>query len=165
MPRLEDVLRPIVGKPAWQVRRGSGSFLTLEFGEPHLEVREPRIPRGETSVRVRQNFQKRRITVVGHWHFWVQYSEWTVVTQNHESSSEDTDVEKIDSCLSELDGQILLEVVENKKAASCEFKFDLGGTLTIFPSAEFPDHDLWTIHPIGSPVFAYRRTVIVVDSE
>jgi hypothetical protein len=36
-----DAFSKIYGLPAWQVRKGVGSFLTLEFGEPHLQIRAP----------------------------------------------------------------------------------------------------------------------------
>jgi hypothetical protein len=42
-----DQIRSILGKPCWNVKRGHGSFLTLEFGQPHLVVWEPlRVPSG-----------------------------------------------------------------------------------------------------------------------
>jgi hypothetical protein len=37
---FEKVFKGILGKPCWDVKPGHGSFLTMEFGKPHLEVRE-----------------------------------------------------------------------------------------------------------------------------
>lgn len=46
--------RPLYGLPCWNVRPGQGSFLTLEFGTPHLEIIEPREARHTTSPRIRR---------------------------------------------------------------------------------------------------------------
>jgi hypothetical protein len=31
---------PLYGLPSWRVERGVGSFLTLDFGEPHVRIDE-----------------------------------------------------------------------------------------------------------------------------
>lgn len=41
---VEDIFRRCYGLPCWGVTGGGyGTFLTLEFGRPSLEVREPRL--------------------------------------------------------------------------------------------------------------------------
>ncbi|PJI44395.1 MAG: hypothetical protein CTR53_01420 [Ferrovibrio sp.] len=35
---LESVFRPLIGQLVWSVRKGHGTFLTMEFGAPHLDV-------------------------------------------------------------------------------------------------------------------------------
>jgi hypothetical protein len=39
---LADAFDPVRGLPSWDVRRGHGSFLTLEFGPPRLEIDDVR---------------------------------------------------------------------------------------------------------------------------
>ena len=43
MKQFDRSFAKLLGLPCWGVKRGWGSFLTLEFGEPHLEVVEPRL--------------------------------------------------------------------------------------------------------------------------
>lgn len=162
MTSAQDIFRPLIGLPAWQVRRGHGSFLTMEFGEPHLEIRQPRVVVGEVDERVKKNFQRRRVFVLGKWHFWVQYCNWTLVNPNGRVSSDDTDTAKVDKCLGELDGQILIEVCEDINRASCDLKFDLGGVLMHWPSPEFLDDDQWTVHCEDKSVYAYQTNGTVV---
>ena len=163
MPSADEVFRPIIGKWVWQVRRGFGSFLTMEFGEPHLEVRQPRTLSGDdVSDRVKRNFQKRRVSIVGQWHLWVQYCDWSITTTDAKVSNRETDTMKIDSCLEELDGQALVAVVEDAACATCTLRFDLGAVLELSPSLDSDDNDLWTVHYLHKSVFGYRSNGTVV---
>ena len=160
---VEEVFRPIVGKWAWHVRRGFGSFLTMEFGEPRLEVRDPRDLAEDVSDQVRRNFKKRRVTLVGEWHLWVQYCDWAILTPNSGVSNRETDAKKVDQCLEELDGQALVAVDDNAARASCLLHFDLGATLELSPSLDSDDNDLWTVHHLHNTVFGYRSNGTVVS--
>src|SRR5665213_1331063 len=60
-----DAFLPIVGQVAWSVRRGYGTFLTMEFGSPHLIIREPIVASSDASDRVKRNLAKRRVSIVG----------------------------------------------------------------------------------------------------
>jgi hypothetical protein len=42
-PIFHKVFCEIYGKPCWNVKPGYGSFFTLEFGKPHLDVHEPTV--------------------------------------------------------------------------------------------------------------------------
>ncbi len=42
--RVRDSFSPLYGMPCWNAKHGHGSFITFEFGEPHLEIHEPREP-------------------------------------------------------------------------------------------------------------------------
>ena len=42
--QIQDLFKPLLGQFAWNVRGGVGSMLTLEFGAPHIIVREPDRP-------------------------------------------------------------------------------------------------------------------------
>jgi hypothetical protein len=140
----------------------------MEFGEPHLEVRQPRILTGDdVSDRVKRNFQKRRVSLVGQWHLWVQHCDWSITTSNAKVSNRETDAMKVDSCLEVLDGQALVAVDEDAARASCTLRFDLGATLELSPSLESDDNDLWTVHHLHESVFGYRSngTVVVEPAE
>jgi hypothetical protein len=44
----------------------------MEFGAPHLVVREPITPSLDSSDRVKRILRRRRVDVTGDWHFWVE---------------------------------------------------------------------------------------------
>jgi hypothetical protein len=71
MENIKEFFVPFIGDMVWQVRRGYGSFLTMEFGLPHLAVREPIFACPGATARVRRNLERRAVAVVGDCHFWV----------------------------------------------------------------------------------------------
>jgi len=68
---FERMFRGIYGKPCGNVKPGHSSFLTLEFGLPHLEVREPIVARKGASPRVQKVLARRNVFVHGEWHLWI----------------------------------------------------------------------------------------------
>jgi hypothetical protein len=136
---------PFIGQLVWQVRRTHGSFLTLEFGVPHLAVREPIVPRPSTSGKIKRHLQRRHITVTGDWHFWVQYGDWKISTAGGVLTSDHPWGSEFDECLRDLDGQRLVCVGQGAMAGSCAFNFDLGAILQIWPSSEVPE-DQWSLY-------------------
>lgn len=165
MISVQEIFQPLMGLPVWHVRRGNGSFLTFEFGNPRLEIREPRIVSADVSERVRRSLQKRRVFVVGQWHLWIQYCDWDVITSSASVSSDESDMSKIDACLDDIDGQMLVEV--NASGATCNLVFDLGGKVVLRPSSEFDDDDQWTLHEAGQCIYAFQSdgTIIASPSE
>jgi len=145
METVINPFNPLIGLLAWQVRRGHGSFLTMEFGRPHLSVTEPIIARPDSDERVRRHLKRRRVFVSGDWHFWVQYGDWKLVTADGLLGSNDPPGSPLDECLGGLDGQRLLSVDVEKVTNSWVLNFDLGGLLKIWPSTETIE-DLWALY-------------------
>lgn len=145
MEQVIDPFAPIIGLLAWQVRRGYGSFLTIEFGTPHLSVTEPIVPSPDTSERVQRHLKRRRVFVSGDWHFWIQYGQWKLATDDGVLDSSDPPGSSLDECLSGLEGQRLLSVYVEEATNSWTLAFDLGALLKIWPSSEIPD-DLWSLY-------------------
>lgn len=145
MEEINNLFAPMVGQLVWQVRRGIGSFLTLDPGMPHLSIREPIEPRASRSPKVRRNLMRRGVYVTGDWHLWVQYGDWVLSTFAGALTSEDPAGSPSDECLRDLDGQRFLSVESGSTRGSCVFRFDLGGVLEIRPSTEIPD-DQWSLY-------------------
>src|ERR1700730_15266743 len=61
---FDRIFKMLYGKPCWNVKPGYGSFLTLEFGKPHLQIHEPRKPRPDASLTVGSLLSRR------HPHSW-----------------------------------------------------------------------------------------------
>lgn len=43
MHPIADFVMPVPGHLSWLVQRGHGSFVTMDFGSPEVDVREPRL--------------------------------------------------------------------------------------------------------------------------
>jgi len=80
----------------------------MEFGSPHLSVREPIAASSGAPPKVKENLAKRRVSIVGDWHLWIQFAQWEIHTASASVRSQDAQVVLIQDALSELDGQILL---------------------------------------------------------
>ncbi|GAA0956713.1 hypothetical protein [Actinocorallia libanotica] len=63
---IEEIVRPLYGRPAWKVGLGVGSFFTMDFGAP---VSSPK--RGGETVEH------------GEWHLWVAMAAWRLKTDTH----------------------------------------------------------------------------------
>jgi hypothetical protein len=143
--KIQQMFEPFVGQVIWQVRRGHGSFLTMEFGNPHLSVREPITTSYSSSDKVKRTLQRRHIDVVGDWRLWIQNAEWKLATKNGILTNDDLAGSPSEECLRDLDGQRLVRVDLGMKERSCVFTFDLGGSLEIRPSASIPEEQ-WGLY-------------------
>lgn len=147
MQQVQDLFKPLLGQFAWNVSGGVGSMLTLEFGAPHVIVREPIVPRNATSERVRRHLRRRHVRVGGDWHLWIQYCDWKISVSDGSCDSENFDWRQPDECLADLDGQRLVGVGAGALPNSWKFEFDLGGTLELWPSTEHELTDnLWSLY-------------------
>src|SRR6266700_2643064 len=129
---FERTFGRIYGKPCWGVRPGYGSFLTLEFGEPHLEVREPIAANKDVSARVRERLARRSIFVHGEWHLWIYCCDWEVRSKGKRIGDSSTKL-KIRRAADCLDGQKLTRFSMSRRNVQCAFEFDLGATLRTKP--------------------------------
>ena len=153
MTQIERSFSKLRGKPCWGVTRGYGSFLTLEFGSPHLVVREPRTPVHSTSRRVRALFARRSVRVRGQWHLWIYCCEWLVRTKG-DVVGDSTTSRRIDRAARELNGQKLLEVIINPRGARTRFVFDLGAELETKPFDR--TREQWLLSEPSGHVLSWR---------
>jgi hypothetical protein len=132
MNQVDRSFERVRGRPCWGVKRGYASFLTLEFGEPHLEIREPRSLGRDASRRVREGLARRLATVHGEWHLWIYYCDW-VVHKGDVVVGDSSSARRIDRAAGFLNGQKLLSVTLRSRGARTQFEFDLGGRLETIP--------------------------------
>ena len=126
-----NVMREVLGLPCWGVRCGWASCLTLDFGEPYLDIRERVAPRSPHSP-ARPVVLKRAVHVRGAWHLWIYACEWRLTIDGR--TVRDTQPRKvIDRALHALDGQALIGVLLNARGARTRFLFDLGAVLETRP--------------------------------
>ena len=150
---------PVFGRPCWNVRPGYGSFITMEFGEPHLEIREPKQASHSVSSRVSELLARRTVTVHGEWHLWIYCCEWSIFNSGRLIGSSE-DPSSFESATQFLDGQALTSTAT--ESSTTTFTFDLGGTLTTKPFDEKseqwmffqPDGFILTLRADGMYCFA-----------
>jgi hypothetical protein len=126
---IDEIFKPIYSKYCWNARKGYGSFLTFDFGEPHLDVLE--------RDRVRNGLKEhiRRVNVYGDWYLWIYLCDWIITSQNQIIATESSKAKDIHRAMRRLNGQILNQV-DFQPDCSITFIFELGDKLEIKPNQE-----------------------------
>lgn len=159
MSIVDDIFNPILGKPAWNVQYGIGSFLTFEFGDPHLVIREPREAKPGASRSVQRHLARRWIRVRGAWHLWIEHGEWRAYNLGKIIGDSNSSKRILKKIASQFDGQALVRASVSEQADTC-FEFDLGGILEVFPGTpdvELPEmNDQWSLFEPTGKVFTLR---------
>jgi hypothetical protein len=104
----------------------------LEFGMPHLDVREPTVASKDASARVRRALSRRSIFVHGEWLLWIYCCDWEVISKGKRIGDSSTRL-KIRRAAECLDGQKLTRFSLAPQKVRCVFEFDLGATLRTLP--------------------------------
>ena len=151
--QIENILRRLYGKPCWGVRRGVGSFLTLEFGRPHLEIHEPIVSRKRVSPKVRKHLARRNIFVHGEWHLWIYCCDWELRSGGRRIGDSSTNV-RSRRAADFLDGQRLSGFSISPRKVHCVFEFDLGATLLTWPYDKSSEQ--WLLYEPSHKVLVLR---------
>ena len=96
---IEEAFSQLYGKPCWQVKQGYGSFLTFEFGEPHLHIREPKPASEQASAKVRKLLARRQVTIHGDWHLWIYLCDWQILSHGQAIANSESDREVVKKAL------------------------------------------------------------------
>ncbi len=151
---FESVFEELYGKPCWGVKQGFGSFLTMEFGKPHLEIREPIIASTGASKKVRASLAKRGAYVHGDWHLWIYCCAWEVLFNDKQIAHSESSDNRIKRATNFLDGQKLLRFSIVPRGMRCTFEFDLGGILKTWPYGR--RHEQWLLYEPSGKVLTLR---------
>ena len=136
----------LYGMPSWCVKRGYGSFLTLEFGEPHLET--------GPILRVRQEPPRRVVVPHGEWHLWVYCCAWSIRQDGRTMATWRSSNRKIERATRFLNGQALTRISVQLERTRCTFEFDLGGSLVTWPYDS--EGEQWILYMPGGQVWSLR---------
>ena len=151
--RIERMVSKLYGKPCWGVRPGFGSFLTMEFGNPRLQVREPIVASKITPPIVRKSLARRRVHIYGEWHLWIYCCDWGVFSARSLVGDCSTKV-KIRRAAEFLDGQQLTYFSISPRKVSCVFQFDLGAILKTKPYDN--ESEQWMLYEPSHRVLSVR---------
>ena len=153
---INKIFKPLYGKLSWQVEQGYSTFLTFDFGEPHLRIREPMQASEEASEKTRKNLARRFVYVRGDWHLWIYICNWHIFLHGQELANSSSNRRTIRKATLELDGQALTRVTIKYPLISV-FEFDLGGKLEVTPNDDYEkDDELWILYEPSDKVFSLR---------
>lgn len=160
-PTQSDALRqafaPLIDLPAWQVRRGYGSFLILEFGAPHLWIQDPIAPTPTADEKVAALLRRRKIAPRGEWHLWIYCCHWRVIVGRNEMANSKSADADIAAAAKELDGQMLTAAEADPAQGTSVFEFDHGAVaLQTWPYGTGGDIQ-WMLYMQSGDVFSYRE--------
>jgi len=153
MRRIRSALGRLYGLPSWQVKKGYGSFLTLEFGRPHLHVREPYRSTSK-SRRVREMAATRQVFVHGDWHLWIYCCDWKIFDGSRLVGSSKSTDRSIDQAARFLNGQKLIKARVVPRNMRSYFHFDLGGRLETTPFDR--TREQWLLYEPNGNVLSVR---------
>ena len=132
MHPIADLMRPALGKPCWLVRHGYGSFVTMEFGEPQVEVSGPFLMHVHIEGAPERS-PRRSAFVRGDWHLWIYCCRWSLALEAIQLAHEESDDITMSRALAALNGQILT-AVQVEPDSRTTFSFDLGCTFLTYPA-------------------------------
>jgi hypothetical protein len=157
-----ELLLQIKGELVWFVRLSADNVLRMDFGSPHLKIREPiSLDRGNSQA-VIDALERRVVAPTGRWHLFISEAEWSVITKSYACSRPDTNVEAINTALRQLDGQRLVNVNQINEHGDCSLEFDLGGVLhmsspELFGGGQESEEVQWTLFFEGGDYVSYTN--------
>ncbi|TGD94984.1 hypothetical protein [Methylobacterium nonmethylotrophicum] len=158
---VTTAVAPLIGLPCWCVKRGQGSILSFQFGSPRLSVREPYVSTS-SSAKLRHLAARRVVKPVGEWNLFVFCCQWHVTAAGEILATDDSPAAQIEAAAHEMDGQKLIAFTLDAASRQAAFSFDLGATLTTWPSPdEADDEELWSLYLPDERVLTYRADGLV----
>jgi hypothetical protein len=141
MKKIEDIFSSLMGQLVWSVRRGYAGYLAMEFGKPHLQVRNPKISHSD-SARVREILAQRRVFLCGQWSLFIKSGKWAVFFKDRIIVNDDDFSEDMRKALDYIDGQKLIKFDFDEDRKTLNLEFDLGGRVEIDSEDDGMEDDL-----------------------
>lgn len=169
MESLEEIFAPVIGKIAFSLKQTHGSCFFVEFGDPHLRIREPIVLRPGASEKSKISLRRRRVFVVGTWSLLVQDCNWTLTNEQRSVCQADAP-EDMENVFRGVEGQYLVSASVDEATKTFTLEFDLGGNLKLWSRSDRdpdldPDEDQWRLHcKDGSSVGYTNDGSIAVES-
>lgn len=160
MISVQEIVKPIYGLPCWHVRQGYGSFLTLQFGQPHQTIYPVIYPK-KTSINRRH--PSRCVVINSEWHLWIYCCGWRIFQAGEELAHNESSREIIERACAILDGQVLTQVELSPHNGGSRFIFDLEGVLETGPYEEELSEQ-WFLYCLDGLVLTYRSDGMVTYS-
>ena len=156
---ISEAFRPVLGLPSWDVKKGHGSFITMQFGQPELRIKEPRLlpvflDRAPAQTMVRST------EIYGQWHLWIYGCVWSLTLDTVELAHCESEDATIVRALRALNGQVLTSVEVDPADGSSTFAFDLFCVLSTHPAqhqgADGEPIEQWMLYQPSGQVLSVR---------
>jgi hypothetical protein len=152
MTDIDDAFEPLIGLSCWLVTKVHGSIVSMEFGEPHLEISKQR-----NGLALLEGVPKRlpqRLAVVrGDYTLAIEMCVWQIEVSGAELAHCESDDRRMTRALHVLNGQALTGVAISKSDGSTTFSFDLGAAVRTHPATggtyDEPADQWWLSMPNG----------------
>lgn len=159
---IEALFQPIYGRPCWGVRYDRQLNLSMNFGEPSLDAREP-YESHSTSAAAQRIAARRRVTVRGQWWLWFYLCYWRLSLPEERAVTGSSSKNAIGRALAELDGQKLVSIAVHPKTGATRFTFDLGAELTCRRMEKDSSAEVWLLYQPDDNVLAVHGNGICVN--
>jgi hypothetical protein len=151
---MTDPFLELIGQLAWSIKQTHGSCFLMEFGGPHLRVRE-RQPQQVTGIPTAH--ERRRVTLFGDCSLLVLDCNWTFSVDCH-FVNQDTSLDKMRNAFSAFEGQYLSSATFDGDTNSYTLQFDLSGSLKLSSKdGSNPFDDQWQLHFIDERVISLQN--------
>lgn len=134
---IQKKISSLIGKKAWNVSLGEGSFITIEFGKPCLSA--------ENATKIH-----------GEWHLWIYCCAWRLEQENEVIAASEDPRSKLEEAIKKLEGLRIQSIDLFSPAFDTLLTFEQQTFLRLFPiySEEYehwmlftPDENVLTIGP------------------
>lgn len=142
---LETSFQSLYGKPCWGVRHDRQLNLSMNFGTPSLDIREPYVTKSESEA-AKSMASRRNVTVRGEWWLWIYCSYWSLTSDDGRLATSSSSARQIERAIQQLDGQKLVSAVVNPETGATQFVFDLGCVLDCRRFERNSDKELWMLY-------------------
>jgi len=122
--QIREIIRPLLGSSAWNVKIGIGTFITMEFGN-QISI-SPRDKRGE-------------------WYLWIYYAGWFLENPKGISIGSEDKRDILKKEVKVLEGCRLVDILIYNSAFETKFVFDDGIILHTFPLHIVDDWESWEL--------------------
>jgi hypothetical protein len=124
-------------------------MLMLEFGTPHLKVREPIDSCNTKSKKLLRLYERRLITISGDSRLTIFNCQWTIHSKREILADSNSTRAKIAKGLAILNGQILSNVYGHPDRGKWRFEFDLGGRIDLQSYRDCVAEEWWIYQHSG----------------
>ena len=152
---VESKFQELYGVVCWKVKWDGNLNLSMNFGQPSLNIREPKEVKSNRK-KVSDSFKYRHVTLHGEWFFWVLSGYWKLSLKDFDEVTSATSYKRKNMALSRLDGQKLTQVNVNPETSATQLDFDLGAKLYIRRTGIKSDGDIWSLYKPNGYVLSVR---------
>ena len=134
MTNSSDFIKGFLGKPIWGARKGHGSFLIFNLGEPRIDFEEPKIQKAFSDSEIRfpkDTYKSRLVTIKGDYFIWIYCCDWTFSIEEKIVAHNESNDKEILNAIEFINGQIISSIYIDSEKFEVKFNFDLAGSLTL----------------------------------